>query len=356
MVRILNIDRVLPETKLLEEAKAVLESGGLVIVPTETVYGIACNPAVPGAMEKLIAAKGRDGDKPVARLAGDPKQVERAATHWHGGLAALAENYWPGPLTIVLETADGWTGFRIPDHAVPIGLAEICGCTLALTSANLSGDPDTKTAQEAMASVEADLVLDSGPSAERAIPSTVVKVEGDEIRCLREGCLPFSSVESVFKSGLRASKKILFVCTGNLCRSPMAEALFRHRMGDHSGWQAESAGTFAALGHPASENAVLALKELGIDLSGHRSQPLTAELVEEADLIVVMTAEHRFHLLEVFPEVGNRVFLIKSFGTSKVPADVSDPYGGSLNTYMRIRDEIDRALSDLILFIRTGKK
>lgn len=151
-------------------------------------------------------------------------------------------------------------------------------------------------------------------------------------------------------------KKILFVCTGNLCRSPMAEALFRHRMGEDSGWEAASAGTYATYGSPASENAVEAVRELGVDLSGHHSQPLTAELVEAADLIVVMTAEHRFHLLQDFPEVGNRVFLIKSFGTSKVPADVSDPYGGSLNTYKRIRDEIDRALSDLILFIRTGKK
>lgn len=136
----------------------------------------------------------------------------------------------------------------------------------------------------------------------------------------------------------------------------MAEALFRHRMGEDSGWEAVSAGTYAAEGWPASENAVLAVKELGIDISTHQSQPLTAELVESADLIIVMTMDHRFHLLEDFPEVGNRVFLIKSFGTSKVPADVSDPYGGSLNTYKRIRDEIDRALSDLILFIRTGKK
>lgn len=202
MVRILDIDRLQPEAVLLEEARAVLESGGLVIVPTETVYGIACNPAVPGAMEKLAATKGRDGDKPVARLASDPKQLARAAVSWNAGLAALAKSYWPGPLTIVLETAEGWTGFRIPDHAVALGLAETCGCTLALTSANLSGDPDTRTAQEAMAAVEADLVLDSGPSGEKAVPSTVVRVDGDRIECIRQGALSFAEVETVFRKGV----------------------------------------------------------------------------------------------------------------------------------------------------------
>jgi L-threonylcarbamoyladenylate synthase len=199
MAKVIHIDREQPEAERLAEAKAVLDAGGLVIVPTETVYGIACNPAVPGAMEKLIAAKGRDGDKPIARLAADPRLVAPAAKAWHSGLQALADAYWPGSLTIVLETGDGWIGYRIPDHAVALGLARTCGCLLALTSANLSGEPDTKTAAEAMHSVSSDLVLDSGPSAAQAVPSTVVKVDGDHIELLREGCLPFEEVERTFK-------------------------------------------------------------------------------------------------------------------------------------------------------------
>jgi len=198
----LETGRENPAAAVLEQAKQVLLDGGLVIVPTETVYGIACDPAVPGAMEKLVAAKGRDGNKPIARLAADGAQVKATASNWNGGLEALAGHWWPGSLTIVLETADGWTGYRVPAHAVAIGLAKLCGRTLALTSANLSGDPDTKTADEAIASVEADLALDSGPSAEQAIPSTVVKVDGEAIECLREGCAPFAEVEAAFRKGL----------------------------------------------------------------------------------------------------------------------------------------------------------
>jgi len=198
----LTIDLQHPEAEALEQARRVLAHGGLVIVPTETVYGIACDPAVPGALDKLVAAKGRDGGKPIARLAANAEQVAAMAKDWNAGLRALAEAYWPGPLTIVLETTEGWTGFRVPDHAVALQLAECCGHGLALTSANRSGEPDTQTAAEAMAAIEADLVLDSGPSAAEAIPSTVVKVDENAIECLREGCIPFEEAARIFKGSL----------------------------------------------------------------------------------------------------------------------------------------------------------
>ena len=147
-------------------------------------------------------------------------------------------------------------------------------------------------------------------------------------------------------------KKILFVCTGNTCRSPMAEALFNKYTAGALDWTADSAGVFAAPGTPASTNAVRAVEELGADLSTHQSKPLTRELVEAADLIVAMTRGHLREILFNHPEVEPKVCLLKSFGTSKVPADISDPFGGSLGLYREIRDEINGAVADLILFIR----
>ena len=198
MTETLSITPANPEPELLKQARKILTGGGLVIIPTETVYGIACDPAVPGALERLIAAKGRDGDKPIARLAACSKQVQKEAIGWNDRIQALADRYWPGPLTLVLKTKAGWTGYRIPDHPTALAQAGICGHSLALTSANLSGEPDTKTAKEAAASISADLIIDSGPSAKEAIPSTVVKIEGSQLECLREGCLPFAEVEQFF--------------------------------------------------------------------------------------------------------------------------------------------------------------
>jgi RpiB/LacA/LacB family sugar-phosphate isomerase len=145
-------------------------------------------------------------------------------------------------------------------------------------------------------------------------------------------------------------KTILFVCTGNVCRSPMAEGLFRHAVQGRGDYRVLSAGLGALEGQPPSAHAVQAMKELGIDISGHRSRSLTADLVAQADYIFGMTHGHVEGILLLFPEAAEKTFLLREFDDSVegFDKDISDPIGGSYEVYVRCRDQIRDAIQTLL--------
>lgn len=151
----------------------------------------------------------------------------------------------------------------------------------------------------------------------------------------------------------RPDIQILFVCTGNVCRSPMAEYLFRQRMADQPHIHPISAGLMGIENQPASSEAITVLNELGVDLKPHRSRSLSKDLVASSKLIAVMTAAHREAILRDYPEAADKVFLLSSFGTAdeKRAPDIPDPIGQSVDVYRRVRDQINSALSDLILHL-----
>ena len=179
---------VLPCTEeTLDAAAALLNRGGVAVIPTDTVYGLAAHPSYPAAVERLYAIKGRDARKPIALLAADADAVAAFGAAMPSAAAKLASERWPGALTLVLPCGDGYEGFRVPDHAWTRRLLARCGGALRVTSANLSGRRPATDAPQALADVglSADMVVDDGVSP-GGVPSTVVKVLPDgQLQTLR---------------------------------------------------------------------------------------------------------------------------------------------------------------------------
>lgn len=191
--------------RALDEAAKVLADGGVVVLPTDTVYGLAVNPFVPGATERLFAVKRRPHDVDLPVLVSEAGDAAALATDVPDAATALMQRWWPGPLTLVLRRQPGFTvdlgarsdtiGLRCPAHETVRHLA-MWVSPLAITSANRHREPTPRTALEVAAVFgdEVDLVVDGGVC--DGAPSTVVDATGDELTLLREGAIPWSELVS----------------------------------------------------------------------------------------------------------------------------------------------------------------
>lgn len=183
-------------------ARRILLSGGVVIIPTDTVYGIAAHPKFSSAVDRIRQIKGRPTQKPIALLASDPDAVHAFGAVFPPAAQRLAERFWPGALTLVLPCGETTEGFRVPDHEQTRALIRLCGGALRVTSANLSGQMPACSAVEALKSVglEADLVIDGGISP-GGVASTVLQIDADEtVHLLREGAIPFEEIQKVINT------------------------------------------------------------------------------------------------------------------------------------------------------------
>jgi L-threonylcarbamoyladenylate synthase len=184
----------------------VLKNGGVLAFPTDTVYGLAAFPFEETMVERLYVVKGRNSTKAIAILIGNLVDLKQIVRDMPPLALCLARHFWPGPLTLVLPSLDSLPknlssnttiGVRMPDHPVALTLLKQAG-PLAVTSANMSGQGNTKTAQEVLEQLggRIHLILDGGTTP-GGVPSTVVDCTDNELVILREGPLTLKDLQAV---------------------------------------------------------------------------------------------------------------------------------------------------------------
>lgn len=202
--------------RMVQDAVTVLRRGGLVALPTETVYGLGADASNPTAVARIFAAKGRPADHPVIVHLGHVSQLEQWATDIPDAAYTLAQNFWPGPLTLILKrhhrVSDAVTGgqdtigLRIPNHPIALALLQAFGGGIAAPSANRFGRISPTTAAHVREELGAavDCILDGGPC-QVGIESTIVDVSAGGARVLRPGAISSAALEAVLGCALQTS-------------------------------------------------------------------------------------------------------------------------------------------------------
>lgn len=491
--KVVKIDPNNIDYEILSEAALIIQNGGTVVFPTETVYGLGADALNEDACDKIFKAKGRPSDNPLIVHINSLKELSELVNDIPENAKILAEHFWPGPLTMILNKKDivsykvtaglETVAIRMPKSKIANELIRLSKRPIAAPSANTSGKPSPTNASHVIEDMlgRVDMIIDGG-SCEIGLESSVIDITGETPTILRPGGVTKEDVEKLFgkceydpaiiksdenivpkspgqkyrhyspkaevilykgnlykivdaikkdcKSYIEAGKKvgimatdqtkdfynegivrvvgdrkkpitiasdlfnelrnfdslgvdiilaeafddigigkaimnrlekasskkielgklkILLICTGNTCRSPMAEGIMRCIVNaENLDIEVSSAGISAIEGDKASKNAVCVLNEIGIDISSHRSKQVTQKMLDEVDIVLTMTRQHKDILLRSFKDLEDKIYTLKEFSKDSVSndelMDILDPYGGNYDIYKASSKEIKTAI------------
>jgi L-threonylcarbamoyladenylate synthase len=339
MPAILDWRQATAPDELARQISQALVAGSVVALPSEAGTVLAADPACladparPAGLPDALTARRLDGffDPAEFFARAAPTAAERA----------LAARLWPGPV--------GWVHDDSPYPAwVPAHLAVASVLAARHAPLALFELADGRPVDPAdLGPVVAQVVTDGAP---RPGPVTLVRPNDARWTVERPGVMTDEAIRHAL------ARKIVFVCTGNTCRSPMAEGLFKRRLADRlgcavddlpdRGFAVSSAGIAASANDPAARESADVLREYGVDLSAHRSRPASADLIARADDVVVMTRSHLLTVATKYPVLGGAVRLLCG-----PDGDLDDPIGGGADVYRAcaktIRHHVDRLITEL---------
>ncbi len=355
MPEVVELREVTDRRDVIHRAVRSLSAGELVALPSEAGYVVAAFSLVEPAALKLARP-----NLPIALLLRAADEALDFVPHLPTIARRLGRRCWPGPLVLrtSVDLSDGFVAslpqvvrnlaaendriaFRVASHPV---LSEVAKLLRGPLLVGEIAAPTSKTDFNDPIWNDITLVISDGPPKGVA---TIVRVDSDGWAIERVGAVTEDQL------ALAACELIVFVCTGNTCRSPMAEVLCRHMLAQRlkcspqeltkRGFAVESAGLAADFGSPASSESVEMMRRRGIELRSHCSQPLTDRLLDHLDRCYTMTRNHRNAIIDIRPDTADRVQVLARDGS-----DISDPIGGGPDQYAASSANIEKNIAQVL--------